>query len=185
MELNRESILLDYPNAISFECSKKINEQMEKNICKINIEHNQGTGFLCKIPFPDKDNMLPVFMTNNHLINQDLLCKNNSKIEIEFVEKNDIKKLNLNNRIKYTSKEYDTTIIEIKENDEIKDYLELDDLIMNAILNNNNKINKYKGKTSYIIQYPKSELSVSYGIIDNIYEDKKYNFNHKCCTEGG
>ena len=37
----------------------------------------------------------------------------------------------------------------------------------------------------YIIQYPKGKLSVSYGVLDNIYEFKKYNFNHKCNTEGG
>ncbi len=28
-------------------------------------------------------------------------------------------------------------------------------------------------------------MSVSYGILDNIYEDKKYNFNHKWSTECG
>ena len=28
-------------------------------------------------------------------------------------------------------------------------------------------------------------MSVSFGIIENIYEDKKYNFIHKCSTEGG
>ena len=37
----------------------------------------------------------------------------------------------------------------------------------------------------YIIQYPENELSVSYGILEQIYEDKKYNFNHKCSTRGG
>ena len=34
-------------------------------------------------------------------------------------------------------------------------------------------------KTSYIIQYPDGELSVSYGIISNISEDNKYQFQHK------
>ena len=31
----------------------------------------------------------------------------------------------------------------------------------------------------------KDELSFSYGILEQIYENKKYNFNHKCSTEGG
>ena len=40
-------------------------------------------------------------------------------------------------------------------------------------------------KSIYVIQYPESELSVSYGILDKIYEDKIYNFNHKCSTNSG
>ena len=37
MEDNKENILLGYPNVISYEYTVKIKEQMEKNICKINI----------------------------------------------------------------------------------------------------------------------------------------------------
>ena len=55
---------------ISYECSKKIVEQMEKCICKLKIDEIEATGFFCKIPFPDKNNMLPVFITNNHVINK-------------------------------------------------------------------------------------------------------------------
>ena len=65
-----ESILTGYPNVISYECTKKIIEQMEKYICKIKIGQKQGTGFFCKIPFPDKNHMLPVFITNYHVINE-------------------------------------------------------------------------------------------------------------------
>ena len=32
---NKEFILKEYPNVISYECTKKIIEQMEKNIFKI------------------------------------------------------------------------------------------------------------------------------------------------------
>ena len=70
MEENKESILRGYPNVISYECSKKIIKQMERNICKITVGENQGTGFFCKIPFPDLNNMLSVFITNNHIINK-------------------------------------------------------------------------------------------------------------------
>ena len=55
MEEQKESVLNNYPKIISYECSKKIIEQMEKNICKINIGKEQGTGFFCKIPFPSQD----------------------------------------------------------------------------------------------------------------------------------
>ena len=112
---SKESILTGYPNIISYECTKKIIQQMEKNISKITIGKEQGTGFFCKIPFPDLNNMLSVFITNNHIINKELLYKDNAMIEIDIEEENNIRKLNLNNRMKYKNEEYDITIIEIKK----------------------------------------------------------------------
>ena len=134
MEDNKENILVGYPNIISYECTKKIKEQMEKDICKINIGESQGTGFFCKIPFPDLNNMLPVFITNNHNINEELLYKKDTKIKIDIYDELEEKEINLNNRMKYTNKEYDITIIEIKEEDKINNYLELDDIIINDII---------------------------------------------------
>ena len=129
--------------------------------------------------------MSSVFISNNHIINKELLYKDNIIIEINIEDENDIKKLNLNNRMKYTNEEYDITIIEIKEEDEINNYLELDYNIINDIIKNDYKNKNYIDETIYIIQFPKGKLSVSYGILGNIYEDKKYNFNHKCSTKGG
>ena len=129
--------------------------------------------------------MLPVFITNNHILGKELLYKKDAKIKIDIKEEIEIKEIELNNRMKYTNEEYDTTIIEIKEEDNIKNYLKLDDIIINDIINNINKNKEYINKTIYIIQYPENELSVSYGILEQIYEDKKYNFNHKCSTRGG
>ena len=185
MESNKESLLVGYPNPISYECTKMLLVQMEKCVCKIKIGNTQGTGSFCKIPFPNKKNMLPVLITNNHIINKEILNKKDAKISIDIKEKSDIKELNLNNRKKYTNEEHDITIIEIKETDEIKNYLELDDIIMNDILNDNNRNKEFIDKTLYIIQYPESELSVSYGILESIYEDKKYDFRHKCSTKKG
>ena len=185
MEDNKENILVGYPNIISYECTKKIKEQMERNICKINIGNSQGTGFFTKIPFPDLNNMLPVFITNNHIINNELLYKEDIKIKIDIYDESDNKEINLNNRMKYTDEEYDITIIEIKKEDNINNYLELDEIIINDIINNINKNKIYINETIYIIQYPENKLSVSYGILENIYMDKKYNFNHKCSTKGG
>ena len=91
---NKETILRGYPNFISYECSKKIINQMENNICKITINQEQGTGFFCKIPFPDLKNMLSVFITNNHIINEELLDKDNAIIELNIEKESDIKKLN-------------------------------------------------------------------------------------------
>ena len=185
MEEIKETVLTGYPNIIPFDCTQKIIDQMKKDICKIKIGEEQGTGFFCKIPFPNKDNMLPVLITNNHVINADVLFKENEKFEIKIKEEKNGKEINLNNRKKYTNKDYDITIIEIKEKDEIKSFLELDDKIINDIINNNDENDDYIDETLYIIQYPEGQLSVSYGILQNIFVDKKYNFNHKCCTRRG
>ena len=73
-------ILASYPNIVPYESSKKIIEQMENAICQIKIEDMQATGFFCKIPFPDKSSMLPVLITNNHIINGQLLYQNDATI---------------------------------------------------------------------------------------------------------
>ena len=185
MEDQKESFFEGNSNLIAYECTQKIIEQMEKNICKIKIGEEQGTGFFCKIPFPDKNNMLPVFITNNKVLGEELLYKKDAIISINIKTEKDIKEINLNNRMKYTNNDYDITIIEIKEKDKIKNYLELDDNIINRIINNENNKNKYIDKTIYILQYPEGNLSVSYGILDKINEDKKYIFNHNCCTKIG
>ena len=100
MEEQKESVLNNYPNIISYDCSKKIIEQMERNICKINIGEEQGTGFFCKIPFPDLNNRLSVFITNNHILYTDYLYKNNSTISLNVKNKKEEILLNLNDRLK-------------------------------------------------------------------------------------
>ena len=171
-----EDALNGYPNVISYECTKKIIEQMEKNIFKIKIGNEQATGFFCKIPYNNKI----VLMTNNHVIDENI-----NEIKIKIKEEKESRIINLKNRIKYTNKEYDITIIEIKKEDKINNYLELDEIIINDIINNINKNKIYIKETIYIIQYPENKLSVSYGILNNIYIDKKCGFNHKCSTKGG
>ena len=70
MEIIKEKEIKDKPMAISFECNEIIMEQMKKNICKIKMKDgSQGTGFFCKIPFPTREKLLPVLITNNHIIN--------------------------------------------------------------------------------------------------------------------
>ena len=130
--------------------------------------NNLATGFFCKKPFPNKDRMLHVLMTNNHLLNEELIYKNNVIISLSIKNEEVIRKFNLNNRIKYTNKVYDTTIIEIKEKDNINKFLELDEKVIDDIINNKNSNKNYIDKTIYIIQYPDGELAVSYGILSKI-----------------
>ena len=189
-DTSKEKMIKGMPRMLSYNCTEKILKQMKENVCKINIETDRflGTGFICKIPFPDENHMLPVLITNNHVISERSF---NEKIELFFEKKNHTIKIDLNldsNRIKYTNEnKYDVTIIELKERekDEINSYLELDDLIIENIKSNSNKNDVFKDKTIYIIQYPEGILSVSYGSILSIPEDKKYNLTYNCCTLGG
>ena len=184
--IRKESNIRDNPIPISYDCSQKIMEQMEKCICKIKIGEKQGTGFFCKIPFPDKNNILRVLITNNHVLNEDFLYSENAKIAIHIKNEKQEKEIYLNNRIKYTNFEQDTTILEIKPKDNINNYLELDENIIDGILNEDNINNKeHIDKTIYIIQYPEGVLSVSYGILHNISTDNNYTFRHKWSTRLG
>ena len=140
MENIKEAQLTGYPNVISYESTKKITEQMEKNICKIKIREMQGTGFFSKIPILD----ILVLITNYHVINENV-----NEIKIKLKEENESRIINLENRIKYFNKEYDIAIIEIKDN-EINNYLELDDNLINDIINNYNKNEEYIDETIYI-----------------------------------
>ena len=142
------------PDAISFEGLEIINEQKEKNVCKIVKENGvTGTGFLCIIPFPDKLHLLPVLFTCYHVLNDDDI-KIGKEIKLIFNDKIEkILKID-NSRMIYTSKEneFDTTIIEIRNEDnlDINNMLEIDN---NIYKHNLDQI--YKDKTIYIIHYPK------------------------------
>ena len=163
MEDKKEKLLIGYPKLITYECTKKIIEQMERSICKIKIGDERATGFFFKIPFPDEKNMLRVFITNNHVIDENLLNKKDANISIFIKEEKGKREINLNNRMKYTNKDFDTTIIEIKEKDNIKNYLELDDNIIKSLSNKeDNNNDEYEDKSIYIIQYPDGELFKKY-----------------------
>ena len=170
---------------MTFELMQVAMEQMKKCVCKIKLKDIQGTGFFCKIPFPDINNRLSVIITNNHIINEELLNTKGSKIIIDIKEEDSLKEISLDNRITFTNREYDITLIEIKETDNINNYLELDELIVDDILNNNNKNMAYVDNEVYIIEYPEGKLSISSGQVTDIFEDKKYKFFHQCRTKAG
>ena len=139
---------------------------MKNKVAKIYARHGEkGTGFFCIIPFPDEQHMLPVFITNNHVINEDYL-NNEEKIVISLYKDNYgneiIKNIGLVNKKKYTNKDYDITIIEIDEKkDKIDYFLQLDP---NAMVENSEMT--YIGEVIYTIGYPKGEeVKVSYGIL--------------------
>ena len=116
----KEAIIGDV-SPITKEKAKILCSQLDKYICKIySVNDTKGTGFFCKIPFPDEFKLLPVLITNNHVLDTDNLKVNTIKITLEDDNIEKILELN-NSRIIYTNKDIDFTIIEIKPNlDRIK-----------------------------------------------------------------
>ena len=119
------------PIPVSLEGTKTILFQMENCICKIYSKDKAiGTGFFCKIPF--NHNLIPVLITNNHILNENNI-KDNSIIKLSI--NNKLKEIKIDNlRRKYTNSdcEINITIIEIIPNkDGIYNYLEIDEYFIN------------------------------------------------------
>ncbi len=175
-----EKFIDKYPLPVTMETTNIILNQMERCICKIENNLGKGTGFFCYINIPNKKEKLKVFITNNHIINKEIL-DNEDKIKVYLNDGKERKTISLRNRKKYTSEIYDTTIIEInQEEDKISNFLELDDEEFDECIN--------KSKNSiYILQYPQinneRKASVSYGILDKIEDE--FEIIHKCSTERG
>ena len=168
------------PLPMSSEQTKVILSQLDNCICKVYpAEDKKGTGFFCLLPNPDICHLLPVLITNNHVLNEDDLKK--EKIKIQLNE--NIIYLKLNNRKKFTfEKPIDVTVIEIKpdiDNLNInKNFLYID----NEILDENNK-HLEKNTNIYVLQIPEGALkSHSTGMIYKIEEDTIY---HTCSTKRG
>jgi len=184
MEINPEIFFEKSPKPISFENTENILSQMKNRICKIHKNNGgTGTGFFCKIPYPNKSKLLTVLITNNHVLNEDDL-KNNNIIKYTLKDDRDIREIILDNNKRkiYTSEELDITFIEIKQNeDNINEFLEIDE----EIINKNKKYieTTYKNKSIYILHYLLGEdIVVSYGNLDKI---KNEQINHFCNTLPG
>ena len=182
MEVYEEGSLTRSPKLIPYASIKKAVNQMENYVYKIKIGEQQGTIFPCYIPIPSENKFLPVLITNNHIINEKHLNDKEIFLNSEIQQR---KIINLNNRVKYTKKEYDITIIEIKENDGIQNFLELDDIIISDIVKNDYRNDKFEDETIYIIQYPEGELSVSFGQLRKIKNENEICFEHICNTKEG
>ena len=160
--------------------NKTILSQLEKTICKIHkLDGKNATGFLCKIPFPDNSNLMPVLITNNHVLNKEDIQLFKT-IRITFCNDKIEKYIKLDeSRIVYTSSDesIDITIIEIKPNiDGFKHFLDVDEKIFET-----NYVDIYQKKPVYILQYPQGkESSHSEGIVNKI-SDKI--IEHTCSVD--
>ena len=117
----------------------RITDQMKRCICLIKLKEKMGTGFFCNFPVPNKHAYIHVLITNNHIINENMLHEG-IPINIGFDNNRENRIINIkNDRKVYTNREENITIIEIKEKDGITNFLELDENLYNShILENSN-----------------------------------------------
>ena len=175
-EITKEKKIEDYPIPITIVGTNIILKQLINCVCKIENKKGNGTGFFCSI-----NDELKVLITNNHIIDEEIILKAN-KIRVTLNDDKDIKIINLNNKKYYTSEKYDIAILEIdSDKEQINDFLELD----NNLLNN---YNTDISKSVYLLQYPsidyyKQKAAVSYGVVKNCVDE--YNIIHYCCTDYG
>ena len=174
--MENEKMIKNSPAPVDIAGTKTILNQMMNCICKIKINATNGTGFFCKIPY--KNSSMKVLMTNYHILN-DIYYKENKEITLFLNDNKEVKIINLEiERKTYFNKGYDIAIIELKENDGIKNYLELDD----NLFKEETKA-YYKDISIYTLHYPYgNKASVSYGLSTGI---DNHEIKHICSTEHG
>ena len=118
MAENNEVKINDSISPVSLQQSLTIIEQMQTCVCKIHNGKKKGTGFFIKIPY--NNNLMTVLITNNHVLGEDKIAIDEN---ITVSLNNDEKTVNIeidDKRRRYTNEILDVTIIEVKEDDEIK-----------------------------------------------------------------
>ena len=166
-----------YIKPVTIEITNKIIQQMSNCICKVKNNENIGTGFFCIIPYKN-NNKIKVLITSYQIINE-IYIQNNMSINLLLGDYNENKIINLNeNRNIYFNQYSNTTIIELKDYDNINNFLELDD---NLFRNDLHLL--LKNESIYILQHLiGGKALVSYGII-NILNEKF--INHICYVGTG
>ena len=114
-------------------------QKAAKAVCEIDLSNGFGSGFFCKIPYTQNNNLLlPVLLTNNHVLSGNTL-ENDIKIKIN----GETKSLSLKGRKTWTNKEMDFTCIEIKEEeDNIHTFFNLDDKALDQNSSNDCYLNQ-------------------------------------------
>ena len=131
---------------VNIEGTKKILDQLMNCICKIQMKGTYATGFFYKFSY--KKQAIKVFMTNYNALNEKNM-KENKKLNLSLSDEKEIKTIDLSiERKTYFNKDYDIELIELKDEDKIKNYLELDDYLFQ---DNSEKI--YKNQSIYILHY--------------------------------
>ncbi len=171
-------------NSLTQNQIKNINNQMKNCVCKIIYKDESGTGFFCRIPFPDNYTLLPVLITCNHVLSKKHISKGKT-IKLMIDNKPNFLLID-ESRMVYTNRSKDITLIEIKRNDNInlEYFLEVD-----KNLNNNENYASYIGIPVYILHFEKGkEQRYSEGVILEIKGSGiigHYKFFYSCSTDKG
>ena len=105
----------NYPKPVTRETHKKISDYLDNSIYQIKVsEDKEGLGFFCSVKCHDKT--VFVLITNYQTVNENYL-KNHDYIDVIINEKSIRVDFNL---IYYLDKQLDLSVIEIKENKELK-----------------------------------------------------------------
>ena len=147
----------NYPEAVTKQCTKIILEQMNNSFYKINEkEGNFDIGYFCHIKSQIK--IIPVIIINKFLTKEEF-----DKNTITISTNNGIKIIKLGDK-KYRNKNYNITILEVKE---LKDY-NLNFLVIDDLIYEEDQEILLEKKSIYIIQTRNiKDISVSYGLIKN------------------
>ena len=185
-DLHKEKYTEKATIPVTIQGTEIILDQMKNYICKIHKDGKKGTGFFCKIPFPDKFNLLKVLVTNNHILNEKDIAIN-KEIIMSLNDDKIFKSIKIDNsRKKFSSKELDVTFIEIQEEkDNIDKFLEIDDKLLENAQNFKGFYNDiYSKKSIYILNYPEgNNIVVSYGLLKDI-QNETYISHYTCTKEG-
>ena len=93
---------------------KKAENSICEIICRNKIEPGYGSGFFCKIKYPDETDEITFLFTNNHVIQNEILYNEDNYILIKI--KNEEKKIFLNYYRKiWADENLDFAVIEIIE----------------------------------------------------------------------
>ena len=182
-DFDQEINILESPIPITIEQIDIILFQMKNCVCQIiKSDGKRGSGFFCKIPFPDKENYIYALITNNHVLDKKDI-EIGKTIEVNINDYKEIKEIKIDKpRKNYLSspEELDITILEIfPKEDLIEHFLDINE----DIINNNISNNLYNKTSLYVLSYPNgNKIKVAYGLSNGIIEK---DINHKCSTERG
>ena len=154
------------------EPSKDIKRIIDYVLCTIEINgKSKGKGFICKIPYPDEFNLLPVLITNKILNESDIQKNNCIKIYLDKGGKERELLYNEERKI-FISDKYNTVFLTIiPEEDGINNFLFLNENKNEIRVNNEINIYQYNNN---------KEIRVYKGEIKKI---KDFEFKHNCSIE--
>ena len=131
------------------ETKNKLLKKSEKSTCKIMTLSDDGMPLNGTAFFAKFKNLNKIFLfTNNHILNENKI-KPESRIKSNYMGK--IKQFELKNRLCFTNIQLDYTCIEIKEEDKIEDFFEIED-------QEKKRNDEYDAEDVALAQYPKGGI---------------------------